>query len=114
MSVALELAPAAEPSLALAAEIVRGEGRGGQRPAVDGEVVALARRAVVLSSAAGLEVGDHAWAAFTLPDGGRVRPLVQATSRSDRGVACRLVHVFPNERRALEAYHAARATTQGY
>lgn len=114
MSVALELATAPEPSLALAAEVACSEGHRGQRAAVDAEVIALARRSVVISDAAGLHVGQHAWAAFTLPDGARVRPLVQATGRGERGVACRFVHVFPNERRALEAYHAARATPQGY
>ncbi|PIE19440.1 MAG: hypothetical protein CSA66_02320 [Proteobacteria bacterium] len=94
----------------MSAELVRGRGFGSAGSAVLAS--RLGRRAVVVSTAMG--EGAYAWLRMDLPDGGSIRPLVQATASARGGTACRIVHLFPDDQRALDAYHAGRATASGY
>ena len=112
MSAAIDIASPSQRESTMAAEVVRGTRS--NHPSVDAIAVRLGRRAVILAGADGLELGAFAWVRLTLPDGARIRPLVQVTGDNEHGLACRFVHLFPNERRLLDAYHEARATPHGY
>lgn len=82
--------------------------------AAAGAVRHVGRRAIVVATETPLAPGAHAWIALTLPEGPAIRPLVQVTGDSDGAAACRIVHLFPDQRRAFEAWHQDRATPSGY
>ena len=112
MSAAIDFAAPSPRETAFEAEIVRGD-RTNHAPE-EARALRVGRRAVVLEAVAGLAPGQHAWVRLTLPDGTKIRPLVQITTSNEREVAGRIVHLFPNEQRLFDAYHAARATPHGY
>ncbi|TNF29013.1 MAG: hypothetical protein EP329_16720 [Deltaproteobacteria bacterium] len=112
MSAALDIvSPIRQPAALATAEVVAGTRS--NHPPVEARALKVGRRGVILEGV-DLALGAHAWVRMTLPSGDRIRPLVQVTGLTDAGTACRFVHVFPNERRLLDAYHEARATPQGY
>ena len=112
MSAAIDFASPTHRDTSLEAEIVRGART--NHPVQDARALRVGRRGLILEVAGELALGSHVWVRVTLPDGTPIRPLVQVTGHSDLGVACRMVHLFPNEQRLLDAYHAARATPHGY
>jgi hypothetical protein len=90
----------------LSARVVVGDLRGSAALEVD--QVKLGRRGLVFSFPWVLHAGRHAWVEVTLPSGKRVRPLVAVLGRTDEGLtSARYVHVFPEHRRALDAYLAS-------
>lgn len=113
MSAALDIASPIrrQPTPVATAEVVAGTRA--NHPPVEALALRVGRRGVILDGVE-LDPGSHAWVRMTLPSGESIRPLVQVTGVSEQGTACRFVHVFPNERRLLDAYHEARATPQGY
>ena len=113
MSAAFEIVSPSRREPVTTAEIVAGART--NHPPIDAIALRVGRRGVILTEVgADLALGAFAWVRMTLPDGGRIRPLVQVTGLTEQGTACRFVHVFPNERRLLDAHHEARATPQGY
>ncbi|MFT7578632.1 MAG: hypothetical protein ACI9MR_000290 [Myxococcota bacterium] len=86
---------------------------GGIEP-LEATVVHFGRRAVVIQTDGVLERGAHAWVSVTLPGGDEVRPLVQIVGDTTDGLACRIIHVFPNDNKMLENYRATKATPAGY
>ena len=81
---------------------------------VDAEVRAVGRRGAVLRTADPLAGASHAWLELTLPGGEIIRPLVRVGRENDGHTPVRFRHVWPRDRAALEAFHAARATRAGY
>jgi hypothetical protein len=73
--------------------------------------VRLARRSMIFHFPWAIPVGNHAWFDVTLPGGKRIRPLVVVLGQSEGMVSARYVHLFPDQRRALDAY---LATPSGY
>jgi hypothetical protein len=113
VSAAFEIVSPSRREPVTTAEIVTGART--NHPPVEAVAVRVGRRGVILAETdAALALGAHAWVRMTLPTGGRIRPLVQVTGHNEHGIACRFVHVFPNDRRLLDGYHDARATPQGY
>lgn len=50
---------------------------------------------------------SHLWVSITLNEGSRIRPLAQVVGVSEGTLRLRWRHLFPNDRRALEAWHGA-------
>ncbi|MCB9789271.1 MAG: hypothetical protein H6744_21555 [Deltaproteobacteria bacterium] len=66
----------------------------------------VGRRGAVFATAEGFGDATHAWVEVTMPDGATIRPLVAVGAPGNGQTPVRFVHMFPAERRALEAYHA--------
>lgn len=90
------------PEPTLNARVVLGDARGSTAIDVDG--VKLGRRGLVFRFPWALEAGRHAWVEINLPSGKRVRPLVAVIGEADGAISARFVHLFPEHRRALDAF----------
>ena len=89
----------------LGARVVLGDARGSTSVDVDG--VKLGRRGLVFRFPWALAEGSHAWIEVLLPSGKKVRPLVAVLGHADGTPSARFVHLFPEHRRALDAYLAS-------
>lgn len=90
------------PDTTLHARVVLGDARGSTALDVDG--VKLGRRGLVFRFPWALEAGRHAWVEVLLPSGKKIRPLVAVIGQVEGGLSARFVHLFPEHRRALDAY----------
>lgn len=93
----------------LPGRIILGDNRG--PTAIDVERIRLGRRGLVFDFPWALEAGRHAWVEVNLPSGKRIRPLVCVLQTTEAGVSARIVHLFPEHRRALDA---ALTSPSGY
>jgi hypothetical protein len=79
-------------------------GRYRQQASVDTAVRVIDAATVEVEVPAGYEQLRFAWLEFFLPEGLAIRPLVELAPPSDGGlVVGRIRHLFPDQRRALEA-----------
>lgn len=90
------------PQATLSARVVLGDARGSTAIDVDG--VKLGRRGLVFHFPWALDAGRHAWVEINLPSGKKIRPLVAVIGQIDGGLSARFVHLFPEHRRALDAF----------
>jgi hypothetical protein len=67
----------------------------------------VGRRGAIFATAEGFGDASHAWVEVTMPDGATIRPLVAVGTPTGDQTPVRFVHMFPAERQALEAFHAA-------
>ena len=102
--VAIHFNPQATSTSALDATMTLNDSTG----EIDATVTALGWRGLVFDAAMPVKSGAHAWFDVSLPTGKRIRPLVQVEARPTGGTTARFVHLFPQDRQALEAYHASR------
>jgi len=93
------------PEATLGARVILGDARGSTSVDVDG--VKLGRRGLVFRFPWAIEAGRHAWIELLLPTGKKVRPLVTVIGPTEGGISARFVHLFPEHRRALDAYLAS-------
>ena len=107
--VAVPLDPQVTSTSALEATLTLSHAHG-QTRGLDATVTAVGWRGLLLNSEGVVDAGAHAWVELPLPTGNRIRPLVQLNPRADGGATARFVHLFPEDRQALEAYHATRST----
>ena len=85
--------------------VILGDARGSTSVDVGG--VRVGRRGLVFRFPWALEAGRHAWIELLLPTGKKIRPLVTVIGPSEGGLSARFVHLFPEHRRALDAYLAS-------
>jgi hypothetical protein len=95
--------PDSGPSLA--ARVVLGDARGSTSVDVTG--VKVGRRGLVFRFPWALTPGSHAWIELLLPSGKKIRPLVAVLGQAEGGTSARYVHLFPEHRRALDAFLAS-------
>ena len=86
----------------LTARVIVGDSRGST--AVDVGGVKVGRRGLVFRFPWAIDAGRHAWIEILLPNGRKIRPLVAILGQTDDGTSARYVHLFPEHRRALDAY----------
>lgn len=84
------------------AQVVLGDQRGSTAIDVDG--VKLGRRGLVFRFPWAIPEGRHAWVELLLPNGKKIRPLVAVLGHQQGLTSARFVHLFPEHRRALDAY----------
>ncbi|MCA9518946.1 MAG: hypothetical protein KC635_28615 [Myxococcales bacterium] len=104
----IEPHPAAGRASAVPASVVCGRGHGAPASSpVDGFASRLGATGFLLAAPLDLAPGAFAWVRLTLADGSSIRPLVQVVARREEGLSCRIQHLFPSDRRALDAHLAA-------
>lgn len=92
---------------AVPASVVSGRGHGAPAAAaVDGLATRLGATGFMLAAPLDLAPGAFAWVRLALAEGASIRPLVQVVARREEGLSCRIQHLFPSDRRALDAHLA--------
>ena len=71
-------------------------------------VLSIGWRGMLISCHEEVEEGAHAWVSVTLPNGMSINPLVRLTRRDMGPWSARYIHLFPQDRAAIELYHAAK------
>ncbi len=72
--------------------------------AIDVKDVRIGRRGITCAFPWALPEGSHAWVEVELPTGQKLRPLVAVLRSSAGALSVRIVHLFPVQQRALEAW----------
>lgn len=86
----------------LTGRVIIGDAR--STTAIDVQDVRIGRRGVTCAFPWALAEGSHAWIEVELPSGQKLRPLVSVLKSSAGALSARIVHLFPVQQRALEAW----------
>lgn len=86
----------------LAGRVIIGDAR--STTAIDVQDVRIGRRGITCAFPWALSEGSHAWIEVELPTGQKLRPLVAVLKSSAGALSARIVHLFPMQQRALEAW----------